>query len=152
MALAICACWAGLAQASVSSPQEGECFDAEIVAKIAAQVPSELPELDDGSIIMEWPYFIDLDVEQVSKGRLSSRRLTVLSIQHTYFRTDLGSKTWWVRRNNLGGYNLLRISGGRNPPRCPPGTPPARAYLEPRNGATLEDLRSDGERRYGSKP
>jgi len=152
IALAFLACWAGVAQASVASLQGEECFDVEIVANIAAQVPSEPPEIGDGSIIMEWPYFIDLNVERVLKGRLPLRRLTVLSVQHTFFRRDLGSKTWWVRRNTLGGYNLLRTKGDEKPRRCLAGTPPARAYLEPANGATLEDLRKDGERRYGAKP
>lgn len=103
-------------------------------------------------MIMSWPYFIDLEVKRVLKGQVPEKKITALSVQHTYWRTDLGKKKWWLRRNTEGDYNILRVERDREPPQCRPNTPPARAYLQPGDGKTLDDLRREGELRYGSRP
>lgn len=149
IAAAICAAWAGAAASSAPpSAVAAQCFDALIAARITAQVPSDFPDAEDGYIIMSWPYFIDLDVKQVIKGSLPGKKITALSVQHSYWKTNLGKRKWWVRRNSEGGYNLLQVEPGREPPLCPPNTLPAQAYLQPADGETLEDLRRKGELRY----
>ncbi len=139
--------------ATSSSPPEAQgCFDALVVAKVVGQVPSDFPDSDDDYIVMSWPYFIDLDIEQVAEGHVEARKITALSVQHTYWRSDLGARRWWLRRNTAGGYNILRIGIGAEPMKCPQGTAPDRAYLEPPAGQTLDEMRKAGERRYGSRP
>ena len=137
---------------SSSLPEAQECFDALVVAKVVGQVPSDFPDSDDDYIVMSWPYFIDLEIVRVLEGSIEARKITALSVQHTYWRSDLGARRWWLRRNTAGGYNILRIEDGAVPPRCPQGAAPARAYLEPAPGQTLDEMRKAGERRYGSRP
>lgn len=143
--------WPTLATPS-SPPEAQQCFDALVVAKVVGQVPSDFPDSDDDYIVMSWPYFIDLDIVRVVKGQIEARKITALSVQHTYWRSDLGARRWWLRRNTAGGYNILRIKNGAEPPKCPQGAAPARAYLEPAPGQTLDEMRKAGERRYGSRP
>lgn len=139
--------------ATSSSPQQRqECFDALVVAKVVGQVPSDFASSDDDYIIMSWPYFIDLDIVRVLEGQVEAKKITALSVQHTYWRSDLGARKWWLRRNTAGGYNILRIENGAKPPKCPQGAAPDRAYLEPAPGQTLDEMRQAGERRYGSRP
>lgn len=67
---------------------------------------------------------------------------------HTSYRRDLGSRRWKLRRNDLGGFNLLR--GAENlKARCAENQPPALAYIKPPDGRTLEDLRREGREHYG---
>jgi hypothetical protein len=122
------------------------------VAKVVGQVPSDWPYSDNDYIIMSWPYFIDLDILRVVDGQIETRKITALSVQHTYWRSDLGAQKWWLRRNTQNGYNILRADDGAKPPKCPEGAEPDRAYLEPEPGKTLDDMRKAGERRYGSRP
>lgn len=139
--------------ATSSSPDKArECFDVLVVAKVVGQIPSDFPGLDDDYIVMSWPYFIDLDIVRVVKGQVEAKKITALSVQHTYWRSDLRARRWWLRRNTASGYNILRIEKGAEPPKCPQGATPARAYLEPAPGQTLDDMRKAGEQRYGSRP
>ncbi len=144
----------GCATASTltSGQQTEECFDVLVLAKVVGQVPSDFPNSDDGYIIMSWPYFIDLDIDRVIEGQISARKITALSVQHTYWRSDRGARKWWLRRNTVSGYNILRVDDGPKPPKCPEGAAPDRAYLEPAPGLTLGDMRRAGEQRYGSRP
>ena len=130
---------------------EPSCFDVLISARIIRQTPTNVPDCDD-CIVMSWPWIVDLDVEHMMSGRVPSGALTVLTLQHTYFRTDLGARRWWLRRNQLGGFNVLRHDEGVRPPRCPADASAARPYVRPAEGRTLEDLRREGEERYGSRP
>ena len=138
--------------ALTSAQQAGECFDVLVLAKVAGQVPSDTAQSDDGYIIMSWPYFIDLNIDRVIEGQIEARTITALSVQHTYWRSDLGARKWWLRRNTVSGYNILRIEDGAKLPKCPQGAAPDRAYLEPGPGQTLDDMRRAGEQRYGSRP
>lgn len=137
---------------SSSQQQTRECFDALVVAKVVGQVPSDFVNSDDDYFIISWPYFIDLDIVRVVKGQVEGKKITALSVQHTYWRRDLGARKWWLRRNTASGYNILRIENGARPPKCPQGVAPDRAYLEPAPGQTLDEMRKAGERRYGSRP
>jgi hypothetical protein len=131
---------------------EPNCFDALVSATILRQTPTVLPDCGNDCIVMSWPWILDLDVERVLEGRAPSGPLTVLTVQHTDFRDDLGARRWWLRRNTLGGFNVLRFEAEAKPPRCPLETPPARPFITPPEGQTLQDLRREGERRYGRYP
>lgn len=61
-----------------------DCYDRIVTATIAAQVPSVVPEMDDGPIILRWPWFVGLAVERAGHRR---QLLSVISVQHTYFVT-----------------------------------------------------------------
>lgn len=139
--------------AAVTSAQRTEeCFDVLVLAKVVGQVPSDYAQSDDGYIVMSWPYFIDLNIDRVIEGQIEARKITALSVRHTYWRSDLGARRWWLRRNTASGYNILRIEDGAKPPQCPQGAAPDRAYLEPAPGQTLDEMRKAGEQRYGSRP
>ena len=133
--------------ANDASAQDADCYDAEVSARIVSQIPTVFPNDDDGWITISWPWIVDLDVSRVHSGDARRGRMSVLAVLHTYYRRDLGSRRWKLRRNDLGGFNLLR--GAENlTARCA-GDEPARAYITPADGQTLEDLRREGRQRYG---
>jgi hypothetical protein len=129
-----------------------QCYDAIVSARIRDQVPSEIGDCGDGCIIMWWPWFIDLEIRRVLDGVAPKGIVTVLAVQHTYWSRDLGFRRWWLRRNSQGGFNVL--SEGDDAPlrRCAQGTAPAKAYIEPAAGGSLEELRREGEKHYGRRP
>ena len=126
--------------------QDAECYDAEVTARIVSQTPTVMQDCDD-CIIMRWPWIVDLDVRRTHSGEVRRGRLTVLTVQHTDFRRDLGAVRWKLRRNTQGGFNVVWF--GENPERqCSPDEPPAQAYITPLGGQTLEDLRREGREHY----
>lgn len=127
--------------------QNASCYDAEVSARIVSQTPTAFPDCEDGCIIISWPWFVDLDVSRVHSGNVPRGRLTVLAVLHTYYRRDLGSRRWKLRRNDLGGFNLLR-GAEEIRVRCADDQPPATAYIKPPVGQTLEDLRRVGRELY----
>ena len=131
--------------------EQEDCFDALVTARVVEQTPSVVPECGDDCIIMRWPWFLGIDVRRVLVGNAPSGRLTVISVQHTYIRSDFGVRRWWLRRNSVGGFNLLGTASGRKLMRCPAGSPAAAAYISPGPGETLEGLRAEGAKRYGRK-
>lgn len=134
----------GIASAEEDAP---ECFDAVVVAKIVRQTPSVIPECADDCIIMVWPWFLQLDVKRVVTGEVAKGRQLTLIMQHTSFRKDLGRRRWWLRRNSLGGFNVLRIDDSEKLARCAVGTPPMGAYIRPGPDKTLT-LLCEGEAAY----
>lgn len=126
--------------------QDAECYDAEVSARIVSQTPTVIPDCDD-CIIMRWPWIVDLDVRRVHSGEVRRGRLTVLTVQHTDFRPDLGVVRWKLRRNTQGGFNVMWF--GEDPGRqCSRDEPPASPYITPPNGQNLEDLRREGREHY----
>ena len=124
---------------------EEDCYDALISARIIRQVPSVSPDCGEDCIIMSWPWFVDLKVDRVLEGNVKRGRLSVLTIQHGSYRTDLGARKWWLRRNSEGQFNVLRLDEDARPSRCPADAPPAIAYIQPGNGKTLNMLRREAE-------
>jgi hypothetical protein len=139
------------AASEVQSATDQDCFDAIVRAEIVRQTPTLIPECDD-CIIMSWPWVLELDVERVSKGQVALGPLTVLTVQHTYYRTDLGARRWLLRRNSLGTFNVLRIGKKTEVRRCASNLPPAKPYIRPSQGRTLSDLVEEGEKYYGKGP
>lgn len=131
---------------------EPECFDALVSASIERQTPTVVPDCGDDCIIMRWPWVIELDVERVIKGKVPSGTLTALTVQHTYYRTDLGATRWWLRRNSLGAFNVLHHDEKARLDRCPAEMPPAKPYIQPEDGRMLRDLVREGEGYYGKQP
>jgi hypothetical protein len=129
-----------------------ECYDAIVEGKIEKQTPSVFSDSNDGSITMVWPWLLSLNVRQVVVGSIPTGPLQVLSMQHTSFRKGLGSRRWWLRRNSLGGFNLLRFAEAEGLPRCAVGREAAQALIRPGPNQTLDDLLRDGERAYRSQP
>lgn len=128
--------------------QDTECYNAEVSARILSQTPTVFPDCLDDCIVISWPWIVDLDVSRVHFGDVRRGSLTVLAVLHTGYRHDLGSRRWKLRRNDLGGFNLLR--GAENlTTRCADDQPPATAYIKPPDGQTLEDLRRMGREHYG---
>jgi len=151
LALTVVGLGLALAWPAAAQDQQSEidCYDAVVKARIVDQVPSVIPEFDDGSIVMRWPWFVDLDVEDVVKGSVAARRLSVLAMMHTNFITNRHFR-WLLRANVTGGYNAVPTFEAENLPRCKATAAPAQSYLRPADGKTLADLRRDGEKRYRS--
>lgn len=129
-----------------------ECYDAVVSGRIEAQTPSVFPESDDGSITMVWPWFLKLKVRKAIVGAVPAGSLLVLSMQHTKFRKDLGWRRWWLRRNSIGGFNLLRFGGAERLPRCSADVKAAEPLIRPGPNKTLDDLLKEGERAYRAVP
>jgi hypothetical protein len=129
--------------------EQHDCFDALVTARVVEQTPSVMRECGDDCIIMRWPWFLAIDIRQVLTGKAPNGRLTVLSLQHTDIRKDFGVRRWWLRRNSVGGFNLLGEASGSKLMRCPSNSPPAVAFITPRAGETPEGLRRQGAKRYG---
>lgn len=136
------------AQAADEGVDPPSCYDAQVVARIVRQTPSEFPSCGEGCVVMRWPWFVDLDVEHVARGGVSQGRMRVLTVQHTYMRWDRPVR-FWLRRNDLRGFNVLWDVDEKRPRRCSPQDGRARAYIHPGPGQTLGELAAAGERRYG---
>ena len=140
------------ANARSEEVQQPDCFDALITARVVKQTPTETPECGDDCIVMSWPWLLEIEIRRVLEGDAPKGRLTVLSVQHTDIRADYGVRRWWLRRNSVGGFNLLGEASGRSLTRCPANSPPAAAYITPHAGETLEGLRRQGVKRYRRNP
>jgi hypothetical protein len=128
-----------------------DCFDLRVSARLVRQTPTAIPDCGEDCIIMSWPWILTLDVERVLEGRAPSDTLTVLNVQHTYLRKGRLNR-FWLRRNTLGGFNALRLGESGKPERCARGAAPARPFISPAEGQTLEDLEREGDRIYGKGP
>lgn len=141
---------AGLAS-SASAPsaaEEPECFDADVSAVIVRQVPTIMPRCAD-CIIFKWPWIVDLRVQHVHSGSVERGRLTVQTIQHTDYRSDLGKRRWWLRRNTLGGFNAELQSVEAKRQLCFASAKAVPPFTRPGPGRSLDDLRREGARHYG---
>lgn len=131
---------------------EPDCYDAEVSARITRQTPTVMEDCGDDCIVMAWPWIIDLDVKRVYSGRAEKGPVTALAVQHTYFNQTRNGRRWWLRRNSLGTYNIVQPAPGQTIQRCLADTQPARPFISPPDGETLDDLRREGEERYGADP
>lgn len=142
--------------ASASSIASAEdtvaCFDALVSAKIVRQIPSVFPDCGDDCIIISWPWFMEIHVKRVIEGQAPTGRQLILTVQHTSFRKNLGTRKWWLRRNSLGGFNLLRLGDNEKLPRCTTDSIAADPYIRPPSGKTLDDLLREGEEVYRHDP
>jgi hypothetical protein len=100
---------------------------------------------------MAWPYIDRIDVKEVLRGKAPLGALIVLSIQHTYFRTPADGNELWLRRNTGEGYNVVRLGGDANPPRCSKNDAPASPYITPTAGKTFDDLERAGDAMFGHR-
>ena len=146
LAIAITILVASGASATAEDLSKPECFDAQVLARIIKQTPTAFPDCGKDCIVMSWPWIDELDVERVIRGSAPTGRLKVLVVQHTRYRDDLGSRRWWLRRNDLGGFNLLRLGEGEHTNQCAKTAPPARAHLHPGPGQTLDGVEKEAEK------
>jgi hypothetical protein len=138
--------------AQAQGSEVAECYDAVVKGRIAEQTPSVFPESEDGSITIVWPWFLKLNISKVVVGAAPTGPLLVLSMQHTSFRKGLGWRRWWLRRNSLGGFNLLRFGEEEKPPRCAAGGKVAEPLIRPGPIQTLDDLLRDGKSAFPARP
>lgn len=129
-----------------------DCYDAIVVAKILRQTPSVFPDSKGDFIVMVWPWFLKLEVSRTLSGHIPIGPIIVQSLQHSSFREDLGAQRWWLRRNSLGGFNLLRFAESEGLSKCSEDGQLAEPYIRPGPGQTIDSLLSDGERAYGAHP
>lgn len=127
--------------------EASDCYDRVIFARLVEQVPSPLPEADDGSIVFAWPWFLDFEIVDPLSGEMEE--LTALAIMHTYYVSNLPAGPWYLRLNSDGGYNVVGRSNDAPILKCPLGTAPARPYLSPGPERSLAEIRREGEEIYG---
>ena len=132
--------------------EEIECFDADVSATIERQIPTFVEIECGGCIVMRWPWIVDLQVLRVRQGSAPTGPLSVLTVQHSDFRTDLGSRRWLLRRNSLQGFNAILRENDPRLPRCAGNAEPARPFIEPGEGRTLEDVRREGAEHFNRDP
>lgn len=149
--LAIVAAVTGFACGPASAFQP-DCYDAEVSARITRQTPTVVGGCGDDCIIMAWPWIIDLNVRWVYSGSIPRGPVAVLALQHTYSSQPRNGRRWWLRRNSLGTYNVVQPNPGEPLERCLADAPPARPFISPADGQTLDDLRREGEQEYGADP
>src|SRR5262249_12945679 len=142
---------AGNSTASSKEADNPPCYDALVSAKIVRQIPSVIPDCGPDCFVMRWPWFDDLAIEHVLRGSAPTGPVTVLMMQHTYLVASHVGR-WPLRRNELGGFNVVEGGELDHMATCAPNTPPARPYIRPTNGQTLADLIKEGEQRYGEGP
>jgi hypothetical protein len=128
-ALALAAAGSSVARAE-GLPDAPDCFDAEVSARLVRQTPTPIPDCGADCIVMSWPWILDLDVEAVVRDSAPTGRLRVLSVQHTFYRADLGDRRWLLRRNARQGFNLLRVDPDARPKLCGKGSPAAAPYID----------------------
>lgn len=134
--------------AFMSSPAaagEPECYDAKVRGRPVAQIPTVMPE-EEGYIVISWPWFVDLRISKVLEGEVDQSDITVLAVLHNRYLDK--ARTWLLRRNNLGMFNVLRPEKPDAVPRCNGDIAPAEPYLRPGEGRPLEEYRREGEERY----
>jgi hypothetical protein len=127
---------------------EIECYDAKVRAKPLAQIPTPFPNAPD-YIVISWPWFLDLNVTRVLDGDVPQKEITVLAVLHTAYLNK--TRTWLLRRNTLGTFNVLRVADPDSVLRCETDVEPVEPYIRPSEEKSLEDYRREGEeelRRY----
>lgn len=146
--LAVLAVFAGfICDVRGALAQDAECYDAEVSARIVSQTPTVAPGCDD-CIITSWPWIVDLNIRRVHSGDLRRGGLTVLTVQHTDFRRDLGVVRWKLRHNAQGGLNVVGFLGGGPNRLCSVNDPRPTAFITPADGQSLDDLRREGLKHY----
>lgn len=138
--------------AGATQAAEPDCYDAEVSARITRQTPTVAGDCGPDCIIISWPWIVDLDVRRVYSGVLSRGSITVLTLQHTYWGRSRVGHRYWLRRNTVGTFNVLQVDESQKPERCAADALPAQAFIRPPEGKTLDDLRQEGEARYGPDP
>jgi hypothetical protein len=142
---------AGSAKAQ-GKPAAPECFDALVIASAIRQTPTRTPDCGGDCLVMRWPWILQLDVERVLRGTAPVGPVTVLSVQHTYWKVDHGGLPWRLRRNAYGGFNALTYGAKTPAVLCPSDAPPVAPLVKLNTGQKLDDLIAEGERIHGRGP
>jgi len=142
---------AGPSMAEAGTDTERNCYDSAVVARLMSQTPTPYAGCGDDCIVVRWPWVLELDVTEVTRGRSVPRQVAALSVQHTYFRR-VREHRFLLRRNTDGGYNVVWSEDARRPPRCTRQDTLATPYVGLRHGQTLKDLIAEGRRVYGTAP
>jgi hypothetical protein len=95
---------------------------------------------------------LNLDVEKVLQGHAPLGPVTVLSIQHTYWKVDRSGLPWRLRRNKYGGFNALTYGTETPAVLCRKDAAPAEPLVKLAGGQTLDEVISEGERIHGRGP
>lgn len=130
--------------ATVPAP---DCYDVKIRARAVDQIPSDIPDCGSDCIIMQWPWFIDLRVTRVLDGAIPDKIVRVLALEHTYYVKR--ERTWFLRKNGAGGYNVLTPEEGQRLNQCSADASPVKAYIDVASAQRLDEFREEGIRRYG---
>jgi hypothetical protein len=121
-----------------TSVNEKDCYDLKVRAKPIGQFPTPIPN-DPRHIVISWPWFVDLEVKRVIDGRFNDPRISALAVLHSSYGDN--TRTWLLRDNTLGEYNILRLAEPDKSHRCPQNVDRPEPYIRPSDGDTLASLR-----------
>ena len=127
-----------------------ECFDALVSSRVFREMPTAAFDCGPDCLVISWPWIVELEVARVLRGSAPKGKLTVLTIQHTHTVRSRKYFPRWLRRNELGTFNVLENDPDKPPQECATNAPPARPYVQPSKGKTLWDLEREGEALYGN--
>lgn len=117
---------------------ETDCYDLKVQAKPIGQFPTPFPR-DPNYIVISWPWFVDLEVTRVIDGQFNESKISALAVLHSGYVES--SRTWLLRENTLGEYNILRLVEPQQSERCAQNVARPEPYLRPSDGETLAALR-----------
>ena len=121
-----------------STVNETDCYDLKVRAKPVGQFPTPFPN-DPNYIVISWPWFVDLEVSRVIDGRLNDPEILALAVLHSGYVDK--TRTFLLRENTLGEYNILRLADPQKSKRCDQGSDRPEPYLRPSEGETLASRR-----------
>ncbi|MEP3051118.1 MAG: hypothetical protein ABJP48_08430 [Erythrobacter sp.] len=122
--------------------EDAQCYDVKVRAKAVSQIPTVLPD-QPGFIVLTWPWFVDLRIRRVIDGELDANEVTALAVLHSEYTEK--HRIFLLRRNTLGGFNILGPEEPDEVPKCEIEIGPARPYILADSAETLEDYRRAGE-------
>ena len=126
-----------------------DCYDLKIRATPVAHVPTIPVRPDEPNVIVfSWPWFIDFQIFHVIDGEYDNDEVTVHAIQHAQFIAQ--SRTWFLRKNSAGFYNLIRGAEASQMSLCGPNNKPVEPYIRLADGQTYGEVRRESEEYWKS--
>lgn len=107
----------------------GECYDAVVDAVILRQLPTQIPDCGPNCFIMRWPWFVEIDIKRVIKGKAPRGRIAVMTLQHSDILETGKPSRWWLRRTVDGGFNVIWEDRRDLPKACPADAAPTKPFL-----------------------
>lgn len=96
-----------LLAAAPAGAEAAQCFDVAVVARVTGTASTEYPDDDPEVIVMYWPWFVDLEVEQLLIGKERRERLRVTAMLHANYNPDIRHFLFLLRRGEDGRYRVV---------------------------------------------
>jgi hypothetical protein len=125
--------WLALSGASGETTQpvtqRPGCFDVVLVADVLKETPTPFTQSMVDSIVVEWPWFLDVHVRKVLIGREHRRSLRVSALLHAGYNTGGKPARMYLRRDSDGAYQLLHVHRENLPTKCGPADASSEPFI-----------------------